>query len=207
MWCFAVAALAADPIAERAGAADRMFRHLSAAYASGATTAEAVYLWSTRLRDAQLAMGDPNAGAAHLQRVEALAKAVEAMVASGAAPASDADAARWFVLEATLQAAPGATAAPAPATPAPAPAGGTEACFASCDKAWEGCTTEAEHLRLGVGAVPPNAACARTADERCGVGRSQTATECRDRELRTCVAAERLASCSKQQALCTARCR
>lgn len=207
MWGLVAAAWAADPAAERIAAADRVLQQVRAGHATGLTSVEVVYTWSVRVRDAELAAGVPTARANHRQRMEALLAATSALVASGAAPGSEADAARYFVLEASLDPAPPpAPAAPAPAG-TPAPGGGSAACFGACDKAYEGCTTDAEHLRLGVGTVEPNVACQRTADERCGLGRSQTAVECRDRELRACVAAERAASCARQQTLCTARCR
>lgn len=200
----------APPPSERAELARRVLQQVTAAQAAGVSTGESVWAWSVRVRDAERASGAPLADIDHVDRMEKLLANTEAAVAAGTAAARDLDAARWYLAEARAgsASAPGpgaATAAPAALPPAGTPA--IETCFQQCDRVWSACTTDAEHLRLGVGKVPPDAECTAAAEAKCGPGRSQTLIECRERELRTCAAARATSTCAKEQALCTARCR
>ncbi len=200
----AVAAAAEpDPVA----LADKVLREVTTAYEVGAGTMDPVYVWSVRLRDTQARAGDPGAAAAHLQRMRALLARTEALAATGQVPAHAPDAARWYVAQAEAE---GSGPAGLPGKPPPAAAAGSggpiEACFQQCDREWTACASGAENLRLGLGAVT-DAECSAAAERKCGAGRSQTLTECRERELRACAAARATATCAKEQALCTARCR
>ncbi len=204
-----VALAFAGPAEDEVAVAEKVLQQVRASHAAGQTSAEDVYVWSVRVRDAQRAAGAPGADAAHAQRMRALLTNTEGMVASGVAPSRDLDAVRYYVLAAD-RATPVAVSTPGPAAPptTPAPAGpGVEACFETCDGAFDRCATEAEHLRLGVGALPPDPACLSAAEGKCGAGRSQTATECRDLATRACVASKQTAACAREQTLCAAKCR
>jgi hypothetical protein len=205
----------ATPLTEQALAAERVLQDMRAAHTAGRGSAELVYLWSVRLRDAAVASGDPTAATAHQQRMLALQTLVEEQVRAGTALQSDLDAARYFVLSATPPAdrPAGPSPGPSPGPSGTSPGGTTkagptvEACFQQCDLEWNRCAAEAEHLRLGVGPAPTDAACSTSAESRCGAGRTQTAIECRDQDKRACVAAKATATCAKDQTLCSARCR
>jgi len=103
--CLASCTLAeagASPHAERIAAAQAVYEAQVAAHAAGGATLDDVCAWSVRWHHAQKEAGDAAAGKAHLARMEALAAKVEQAVASGMAPARDADAMRYFVAEAKV---------------------------------------------------------------------------------------------------------
>jgi len=92
----------ASPHAERITAAQQVYEARLAAHAAGMATLDDVCAWSVRWHQAQKEAGDAEAGTSHLARMTALAGSVEAAVASGAAPASDARAMAYYVAEAKV---------------------------------------------------------------------------------------------------------
>lgn len=218
MWLLlALCASAADPTAlERVDSATRVLQQARAAHGQGQGSVEEVYRWSVRVYEAERDAGVPGAAANHAARMRELAAATTALVATGAARAADADAVRFYQAEAagwtggSPPAPPAPPATPPPAAPAApaAPPADIDQCFASCDAVARTCSTDAEHFRLGMGAVAPgDPDCERKAVATCGDGKSPTKVECRDTQIRACQAAKRAADCAKSQTTCNARCR
>jgi hypothetical protein len=210
---------AVDPTAaERVAIATRVFQQLRAQQAAGTTSLEDVYRWSVRLMEAERDAGVLDAERSHAARMRDLAMAVADQVGRGSQPAIAVDIARFYEAEAGKLADTTSSARPPMPAPlpqplpqplaAPGPAKGSlETCFQACDAEYATCAQDAEHFRLGMGTLQPEAACDEKAAAKCGTGRSGTAAECRATESRACQAAQKATACSRAQTQCSARCR
>jgi hypothetical protein len=95
----------------RIDAATKTFALVEIQYQSGASSADAVYLWSTRWLHAQLEVGTASkkgrhdAAADHLARMKKLATSIGKSVAAGIGSKTDGEAAKYYVAEAELWAA------------------------------------------------------------------------------------------------------
>jgi hypothetical protein len=96
---------AAELAKDRAAAAERAFRSISAAQRSGAAATEAVCAWSVRWLDAAIEAAPRTARQAladHLKRMTDLEAEVQKMFGSGTARALDVETAAYYRLEAEL---------------------------------------------------------------------------------------------------------
>ena len=95
----------ADLTKDRATAAEKVYRTSLALYQNGLATVDAIYTWSTRWLDAELAAAPKNtkqALADHLKRMQDLDAEAQKLFATGRARSIDTASAAYFRIEAEL---------------------------------------------------------------------------------------------------------